>query len=130
MKIKSVLAAQVAAALVLFLFGCDSRDSSSPQGVSRSDTQTYNYSDDQGDVAESSELDSGSYSCEAENTTRANGPYSLDCEKIGNEVIIHFPNGGYISTDVSSEENDGSGSWTIEAEHPESGDTWEVQIDE
>src|SRR5258705_11285211 len=48
----------------------------------------------------SSFLEDGSYNCEVSNTTRGNGPYTLECEKSGDEIVIHFNNGGYINLDI------------------------------
>lgn len=39
----------------------------------------------------------GTYTCEVINITASNGPYALACDKSGDTVIVHFPNGGHIS---------------------------------
>jgi hypothetical protein len=75
------------------------------------------------------ELDDGSYSCEATNDTRGNGPYTLSCDKSGDTATIHFDNGGYVELDIDSQELDGEGSWVISGTDSR-GDTWTLNIDE
>lgn len=75
------------------------------------------------------ELDDGSYSCQAINATRGNGPYTLSCDKLGDTVTIHFDNGGYVEIDIDSQERDGEGSWIVSGTDSR-GDTWTLNIDE
>ncbi len=75
-----------------------------------------------------SELPPGSYLCEAENMTQGNGPYSLECDKVGRKITIRFPNGVHIITDIYSEEADENMTWKIETTHPDTGDLWEIEI--
>lgn len=75
------------------------------------------------------ELRDGTYSCEAMNETRSNGPYSLSCDKSGDELVIHFDNGGYISADIDSQITQDGSSWEIDATHSERGDSWHLTID-
>jgi hypothetical protein len=80
--------------------------------------------DDSGAEQEASFLD-GTYSCEASNTTSGNGPYSLECDKSGDEVVIHFNNGGHITLDVDSQEMRGE-QWHVEGTNAQRGEAWEV----
>jgi len=79
-------------------------------------------------VNKESELPAGTYSCTAENTTRGDGPHSLICEKTGDELIIHFPKGIHVVTNISSEESEDNMTWNFVTTHTDSGDTWEVEI--
>lgn len=79
---------------------------------------------------EPTELADGSYYCDVTNMTRSNGPYILDCEKSGDTITIHFPNGGHIDLDIDSQESTGEGSWEITATNAENGDSWDLSIDE
>lgn len=67
------------------------------------------------DYAGTGEKPDGTYDCTVSNLTRGYGPYSLSCEKDGDDVTIHFNNGGYITL------NDGF--------EPDSGDHWEVELE-
>lgn len=82
------------------------------------------------DVEEPTELADGSYSCEAINATRGKGPYSLECDKSGDTITIHFANGGHIDLDIDSQDLSGEDSWEITATSAESGDEWNLTIDE
>jgi len=68
-------------------------------------------------TASMEEKDDGEYECTATNLSTGNGPYSLTCEKDGDEVIIRFPNGGYITVD-----EDGY--------HARRGEQWEIELEE
>jgi hypothetical protein len=59
-------------------------------------------------------LDDGDFDCAVTNITRGNGPYNLDCEKYGDEITIHFRNGGFIITD-------------LDGFHAENGEYWEIE---
>ena len=100
--------------VVIVLTSCGENDTSAPS------------SDNQAEQV----LADGSYECEASNTTQGNGPYNLECEKIGNELTIHFSNGGYIVNDIDSINSNGEKSWTLDTTHPEEGDNWDVVINE
>ena len=58
----------------------------------------------------------GEYDCTVTNITRGTGPYSLECEKDGDDLTIRFPNGGYIVVD-----SDGY--------HAARGEQWEVELE-
>jgi len=58
----------------------------------------------------------GEYVCTATNITRGNGPYTLSCEKNGDEITIRFKNGGYIMVDEDGYD-------AARGEH------WEVELD-
>lgn len=77
----------------------------------------------------SDELDDGSYSCEAGNDTRGNGPYDLECDKYGDVITLAFPNGGHIDLDIDSQVRVDEDTWEFETTHSESGDSWTVTID-
>ncbi len=81
-------------------------------------------------VEEASELADGTYSCDATNTSRGYGPYSLECDKSGDTITLHFSNGGHIDLDIDSQESAGGGTWEIETTSSENGDSWSVTIDE
>lgn len=80
-----------------------------------------------GDSDADGELDDGSYSATVENTTQSHGPYDLEVEVSGSEVTVHFPNGGYIVTDIDHQEWDGS-EWILETSHSETGDDWILHV--
>jgi hypothetical protein len=73
--------------------------------------------DDDDDDESGEDKEDGEYDCTVANVSRGNGPYSLSCEKDGDEIKIRFPNGGHITVD-----EDGF--------HPERGDHWEVELDD
>ncbi len=80
-----------------------------------------------GDRDPAQELPDEKYECEGRNVTRSEGPYSLECEKIGKELRLSFENGGYVVTKItSSSVNDDT--WTLETTHSEDDDDWEVEI--
>ncbi len=106
---------------LMSLIGCNSKGSK-PAKYQQQGQQAS------ADVNEESELPAGTYSCNAENTTREDGPHSLICEKTGDELIIHFPNGVHIITNISSEESEDNMTWNFVTTHPDTGDTWEVDI--
>ena len=68
------------------------------------------------------------YECEARNVTRSEAPYSLECEKVGNDLRLSFENGGYLVTKITSSRVTDS-TWTIDATHSEDGEDWEIEID-
>ena len=76
----------------------------------------------------SSLLQDGSYDCEVTNTTRGNGPYTLECEKSGDEIVIHFNNGGYINLDIDAQPTGDGSTWELEGTNLQNGDSWEVTI--
>ena len=65
--------------------------------------------------ASTGEKPDGTYDCTVTNITQGNGPYTLQCDKEGDDVTVHFNNGGYITLDDGMD--------------PNSGDQWEVEID-
>ena len=77
---------------------------------------------------EESNLADGSYTCNAFNVTRANGPYTLNCDKFGPTVTIHFNNGGYIDLDVDSESSVDGSLWSITGINPDDGEGWELNV--
>ncbi|OFW02254.1 MAG: hypothetical protein A3I61_13435 [Acidobacteria bacterium RIFCSPLOWO2_02_FULL_68_18] len=74
------------------------------------------------------DLPDGAYSCEAFNATRGNGPYSLDCDKFGSSVTIHFSNGGYVEVDVDLETTADGFAWNITGTNADNGEEWEIAI--
>jgi hypothetical protein len=82
------------------------------------------------EVSPPTELEDGSYSCEASNSTSGNGPYALDCEKSGDTITLRFPNGGHIDLDIESQESADGKTWEIEATNDQNGDSWTVTIDD
>jgi hypothetical protein len=73
-------------------------------------------------------LEDGSYNCEVTNTTRGNGPYTLECEKSGDDLTIHFNNGGHIILDVDSQQSPNGSTWQLEGTNSRNGESWEVTI--
>ena len=69
-----------------------------------------------GHSIDNSDKEDGEHDCTATNTTKGNGPYTLTCEKEGDEITIHFPNGGFIVVHENGY-------------HPETGDNWDVELD-
>lgn len=84
--------------------------------------------EDGGGIA--AELADGTYSCEVTNTTRGNGPYSLECEKSDSEIVIHFNNGGYITLDVDAGHLSDGETWNFDGSNVRNGDAWEVSINQ
>ena len=82
-----------------------------------------------GEGAPPAALEDGSYSCDAYNSTRGNGPYVLDCDKSGDNVTIHFPNGGYLDLDIESQDSTDGSSWEIEATDAANGDSWTITVE-
>ena len=76
----------------------------------------------------STELEDGSYSCDATNSTRGNGPYALDCEKSGDTITIYFTNGGHIDLDIDSQDGT-DGSWDVSAANPANSESWEITVE-
>jgi hypothetical protein len=76
------------------------------------------------------DLEDGTYACDATNSTRGNGPYSLRCEKTGDTIVLHFNNGGHVTLDVDSQDKADGHSRQIEASNSENGDSWEITIEE
>jgi hypothetical protein len=58
----------------------------------------------------------GDFDCVATNLTTGNGPYSLNCEKDGDDIIINFPNGGHITVDEDGFHSETGDNWDIEKE--------------
>ena len=79
--------------------------------VIRQDFQNYNKKVASNDLGN---LDDGDFDCAVTNITRSNGPYNLDCEKDGDEITIHFRNGGFIITD-------------LDGFHAENGEYWQIE---
>jgi hypothetical protein len=65
---------------------------------------------------DNSEKPDGDYDCTVMNISSGLGPYTLQCEKNGDDITINFPNGGYIVVD-----SDGY--------HAVRGEQWEVELD-
>jgi hypothetical protein len=106
-------------AIALLIWSCgDAETESTPDP--RADTQ----------AEVSTELADGSYSCEATNDTRGNGPYDLECEKDGDVLTLTFPNGGHIDLDIDSQVRSGHDSWELEATHAEGGDSWTITVEQ
>ena len=59
---------------------------------------------------------------------KSEGPYSLECEKVGKELRLSFENGGYVVTEITSSRVTDD-TWAIEATHSEDGEDWEIEID-
>jgi len=93
-------------------------------------TPAYNAAKSEEAGAVPTDLEDGTYSCNATNSSRGNGPYTLECEKSGDRVILHFANGGHVTLDIGSQETADGHSWQIEASHAETGDSWELTIEE
>lgn len=75
---------------------------------------TYNEDSSSSEDDENRKDLTGDFDCTATNLTSGNGPYSLDCESDGDDIIINFPNGGHITVD-----EDGF--------HSETGDIWDIE---
>ena len=112
--------------IILTFSGCGN-ERSPEASISESSNPNESMGSDTAD-AENQELTDGTYDCEVENTTRSNGPYTLDCDKSGSELVIHFTNGGYITNDIDSANSDANGLWTFETTNPETADNWSVEI--
>lgn len=73
-----------------------------------------------------SDLDGESYSCTAYSYSTGNY-YYLTCEFSGDEVIMYFPNGGYIYVSLDSDMIDDPGS--ISAYDYDKGNYWDLDVD-
>jgi hypothetical protein len=60
------------------------------------------------------EVEDGEFDCRVTNITRNEGPYTLKCEKDSDEITIHFPNGGYIVTNIDGLHESTGEFWAIE----------------
>ena len=76
---------------------------------------------------ERDQLKDGSYDCTVSNTDRANGPYTLTCDKSGDEIKINFPNGGYRTISVDEPQHEGA-QFTFEGTDDRLAETWEIEI--
>ena len=76
---------------------------------------------------ESDQLKDGSYDCTVSNTDRSNGPYTLTCDKSGDEIKINFPNGGYRTISVDEPQHDGD-QFTFEGTDDKLTESWEIEI--
>ncbi len=72
-------------------------------------------------------LEDGSYNCTVTNTDRSNGPYSLTCDKTGDEIRITFPNGGYRTISVDEPQQSGH-DFTFEGSDDRLNESWEIEI--
>ncbi len=106
-------------AMLSTLAGCDQKIDES--AVASTTVRT-------GDRDPAQKLPDEKYECEARNVTRSEGPYSLECEKIGKELRLSFENGGYVVTEITSSRVTDD-TWAIEATHSEDGEDWEIEID-
>lgn len=106
-------------ALILGIFvGCEQSASSEPSyssSTSFSSSQSASIRKRAGALTDISDIDDGEFDCTVSNATTGNGPYSLLCEKDGDEITIHFPNGGFLVVD-----EDGY--------HARTGTYWEVEV--
>ena len=73
-----------------------------------------------------SDVDGESYSCTAFSYSTGSY-YYLTCEFSGSDVILYFPNGGYIYVSLDSEEIDDPSS--ISAFDYDKGNYWDLDID-
>ncbi len=73
------------------------------------------------------QLKDGSYDCTVTNTDRSNGPYSLTCDKTGDEIRITFPNGGYRTISVDDPQQSGH-DFTFEGTDDRLSESWEIEI--
>ncbi len=78
---------------------------------SASQSQSFNIASITNDLED---LEDGEFDCLVTNVTRNEGPYTLQCEKDSDEITIHFPNGGYIVTD-------------LDGLHAETGELWQIE---
>jgi len=83
--------------------------------------------DSSSEPSDPDELADGDYSCDAYNSTAGNGPYSLECEKSGDSIVLHFSNGGYITLDIDSQDLDGN-TWEIDATNADNSDSWDITV--
>ena len=79
----------------------------SPAHQRSSDTNEYTSND-------LTDVEDGEFDCTVTNITRNDGPYTLMCERDSDQITIHFPNGGYIFTD-------------LEGLHSPTGEQWEIE---
>ena len=69
-----------------------------------------------------SDTDDGEFECTVENQSRLNGPYTLTCEKDGDDLRINFPNGGHIITGTDGFHASSAEQWNIESNEPKNSD--------
>ena len=115
--------------LVQMISGCGEQDRSSTENYSAIDSksvekskvasasiyaaqsQSFTNANISNDIED---LEDGEFDCIVTNVTRNEGPYTLQCEKDSDEITIHFPNGGYIVTD-------------LEGLHVSTGELWQIE---
>ncbi len=104
--------------IIFVLYKCsNSNDNNHSPTSSQYDHPRSSYDEDSSsfeDDYENRQDLTGDFDCSATNLSSGNGPYSLDCEQDGDDIIINFPNGGHITVD-----EDGF--------HSETGDIWEIE---
>lgn len=77
-------------------------------------SSTYESIEDENEIENENSLPQGLSDCSAYNTSNGNGPYTLDCERDGDEIRLNFPNGGYIDLDQDGYD-------------PQTGEQWEIE---
>ena len=105
---------------LLLLSSCGNSSTNSYENASSYDSTSDNDEDDEDDEEEATYASGqgvtpdGDYDCSASNITRGNGPYSLGCEKDGDDVTIHFNNGGHITVDEDGYDTNTGEQWDVE----------------
>lgn len=108
---------------LLLLSSCGNSSTNSYENASSYDSTSDNDEDDEDDEDDEEETTDasgqgvtpdGDYDCSASNITRGNGPYSLGCEKDGDDVTIHFNNGGHITVDEDGYDTNTGEQWDVE----------------
>jgi hypothetical protein len=109
----------VIALLAWLIFGDKKQSSDQPGGIRNNVHYSHTYerfNSPSHASGNSADRPDGEYDCTVTNITRGTGPYSLECEKDGDDLTIRFPNGGYIVVD-----SDGF--------HAARGEQWEVELE-
>ena len=105
---------------LLLLSSCGNSSTNSYENASSYDSTSDNDEDDEDDDEETTDASGqgvtpdGDHDCSASNITRGNGPYSLECEKDGDDVTIHFNNGGHITVDEDGYDTNTGEQWDVE----------------
>jgi hypothetical protein len=108
--------------IIIFIFVLYKCSTSNDHKTAPLDSKTYGskYNDYQSgsssEDVDQDDIPDGDFDCTATNLISGNGPYSLNCEKDGDDIIINFPNGGHITVDEDGFHSETGDNWDIEKE--------------
>lgn len=99
--------------IIIFIFILYKCSASNDHKTAPADSKTYGSSSE---GIDHDAIPDGDFDCTATNLSSGNDPYSLNCEKDGDDIIINFPNGGHITVDEDGFHSETGDNWDIEKE--------------